>query len=78
MEQVSRRPDDFQLNWYFVEAGRQDPLSEQTRRLSQLEPKYGVSQILGEVVSTEPGRSLEQTRTVSRRSEELSHDRCLS
>ena len=39
------------------------------RRLPQLSPKYEVSQILREVVPIESAGSLEQTRTVSRRSE---------
>ena len=46
--------------------------SRQRRRLPRLEPICEVGQILREVVSTESGRSPEQVRTVSRRSEDLS------
>ena len=45
---------------------------KQTRRLTRLSPKYEVGQILGEVVPIESGGLPEHTRTVSRRSEDLS------
>ncbi len=44
------------------------------RRLPQLGPKYEVSYILVEVDPIESGGSLEQTRAVSGRSEDLSSD----
>ena len=46
--------------------------SRQTRRLPRLEPKSEGGQIMQEVVSFESGRSLQQTRRVSRQSEDLS------
>ncbi len=46
--------------------------SVQKRRLLQLGPKCEVSRALGEVVSTESGRSPERAKAVWGRSEDLS------
>ena len=68
MGQVLRQPDDFHQKRPFGEAGRR----EQAIKMSSPTWAKIRSQILGEVVPIESGRSLEQTGIVSRRSEDLS------
>ncbi len=46
--------------------------SRQTRCVPRLGPKCELVQILGEIVSSEPGRSPKQARTVLKQSRDLS------